>query len=180
MDVPAPTAAATYLLAFSNSKPAWTLPYSIGDNGPAGGKVFYLSDTSGFHGLEAAPIDQSGGIQWGCSGTLVGASGTAVGTGKANTAAINAVCGNGTAAQVAASYSLNGFTDWYLPSKDELNLLFQQETIVGGFTRMYYWSSSEAFLGNSWFQYFDAQSLSGIQNSNPKGSAMAVRAIRSF
>jgi len=122
-------------LEFCNGKPAWGACHSIGDTGPAGGKVFYLTDASGLHGLEAAPVDQSAGIQWGCYGTLVGGTGTAVGTGKANTAAINAACGTGTAAQLASSYSLNGFTDWYLPSKDELNLLFQQKSVVGGFAR---------------------------------------------
>ena len=105
--------------------------YKIGDKGPAGGKVFYLTNSTSLHGLEAAPVDQSVGIKWGCSDTTVGTS-ASIGAGKANTAAINAHCGTATAAQIAASYSLNGFTDWYLPSKDELNQLYLQKTIVGG------------------------------------------------
>ena len=63
-------------LTFCNNKPTWTTSgcpkvYKVGDTGPAGGKVFYLSDSTGLHGLEAAPADQST-VKWGCYGTLVG------------------------------------------------------------------------------------------------------------
>ena len=166
-------------LTFCNNKPTWTTngchKYVIGDTGPAGGKVFYLSDGAGLHGLEAASVDQSSGIAWGC-GTLVAGTGTAVGTGKANTAAIKATCGAGTAAQVAASYSLNGFTDWYLPSKDELNLLYAQKARVGGFASNYYWSSTEIDAYDACFQNF----LYGAQFSSGKGSTLPVRAVRTF
>jgi len=173
--VPAPTTGASYLLAFSNSKPAWKVSYSIGDKGPAGGKVFYITDAAGFHGLEAAPIDQPA-IPWGCNGTSVGNTGTAVGTGKANTAAINKVCGAVTPAQEVASYSLNGFTDWYLPSQDELNLLYQQITVVGACSNCSYWSSSEVDANTAWGQYFG----DGGQSWYGKDYPGAVRAIRAF
>ena len=119
--------------------------YNIGDNGPAGGKVFYVTDNTGLHGLEAAPGDQAVTVTWGCSGTdIAGADGTAVGTGAANTADIVAGCSEpNTAAKIADAYALNGYMDWYLPSKDELNLLYQQKTVVGGFVSNQYWSSSE-------------------------------------
>ncbi len=165
-------------LQFCNGEPTWgACPYTIGDTGPAGGKVFYLTDASGLHGLEAAPVDQSAAIQWGCNGTSVGASGTAVGTGKANTAAINAACGAGTAAQVAASYSLNGFTDWYLPSQGELGLLYQLQSVVGGFANSIYWSSSEGGNDSAWYQIFG---YGGQGSFYFKSYALAVRAIRSF
>ncbi len=48
-----------------------------------------------------------------------------------------------TAAIIADAYSLNVFNDWFLPSKDELDLLFQQKSVVGGFASAHYWSSSE-------------------------------------
>ena len=166
-------------LTFCNHKPTWTTTgcppnvYTIGDTGPAGGKVFYLSDATGLHGLEAAPVDQVKYIQWGCYGTVVG-TGTAVGTGKANTAAIIAKCGAGTAAQVAASYSLNGFTDWYLPSKDELNLLYRQKDVAW---ITLYWSSSEADNNRiAWIQQF----INGTQSILNKSYTQAVRAIRTF
>ena len=140
-------------LTFCNNKPVWTTTgcpqvnvYTIGDRGPGGGIVFSLTDATGLHGLEAAPVDQTTGIVWGCSGVSVSGTGTAVGTGKANTTAIKAKCGTGTAAQSAAGYSLNGKTDWYLPSNDELALLYLQKAVVGGFAdglKGYYWSSAE-------------------------------------
>ena len=105
-----------------NGVPTWVVAHCggfvLGDTGPAGGIVFYLTDNTGQHGLEAAPVDQSAAAPWGCFGfSIPGVNGTAVGTGAANTAAIVAGCAEaGTAAKVADAYSLNGYDDWYLPS----------------------------------------------------------------
>ena len=168
-------------LKFCNHKPTWTTSgcppkvYTIGDTGPAGGKVFYLSDATGLHGLEAAPVDQST-VKWGCYRTFVGGTESAVGTGNANTAAIKAKCGAGTAAQVAANYSLNGFTDWYLPSKDELNLLYAQKARVGGFANSFYWSSTGIDASLAWLQSF----LTGTQDGSGRFSTLRVRAVRDF
>jgi len=106
-------------LKFYNGVPTWT--YRIGDDGPAGGKVFYVTD-GGAHGFEAAPVDQASG-QWGCMGTPIGAIGRDVGEGSQNTADILAGCPTlGIAARIAEEYSLNGYDDWFLPSQRELNL----------------------------------------------------------
>ena len=155
--------------------------FHIGDNGPAGGKVFYVTDGTGLHGLEAAPADQSSGVQWGCYGTtIVGAVGTAVGTGAANTAAIVAGCAEvNTAAKIADTYALNGYTDWYLPSKDELNLLYSQKTVVGGFAYYYYWSSSEYGRKYAWVQYFNDGTQYGF-NKDTTLPVLPVRAVRAF
>ncbi len=170
-------------LTFCNNKPTWTTSgcpgpkvYKIGDTGPAGGKVFYLSDDTGLHGLEAAPVDQSTGAPWGCKGRVVG-TGTDVGMGKANTAAIVELCGAGTAAQVAANYSLNGFKDWYLPSKDELKLLYAQYERVGGFTLTNYWSSSEisATLAHNLVFFPSMYPVNYDKLNTPR-----VRAVRDF
>ena len=61
-------------IQITGETPPWTTPYAIGDLGPAGGIVFYVTD-GGVHGLEAAPEDQGSGA-WGCYGTLTGAAGT--------------------------------------------------------------------------------------------------------
>ena len=108
-------------------------------------------------------------------GTVVGTT-TDIGTGKANTTAINAQCGAETAASIAASYSLNGFSDWYLPSQDELNLLYAQKTVVGGFANNGYWSSTEYDSGYAWYQTFD----DGGQNYFGKEYLLPVRAVRAF
>lgn len=99
--------------------------YNIGDTGPGGGIVFYVTE-GGLHGLEAAPVNQ-GTAEWGCYGTAInGADGAAVGTGAENTADIIEDCSeSGIAARIADEYELNGFDDWFLPSIGELEVLHQ-------------------------------------------------------
>jgi hypothetical protein len=150
--------------------------YVIGDPGPAGGIVFYV-DASKLHGLEAAPADQSSAA-WGCYGTLInGADGTAVGTGAQNTAAILAGClSAGIAARIADDYTLNGYAGWFLPSQDELNLLYQQKAVVGGFANDYYWSSTDFSSNYAWYQDF----IYGAQHYGNKYFTLRVRAVRAF
>ncbi|MBK6966763.1 MAG: DUF1566 domain-containing protein [Bacteroidales bacterium] len=130
------------------------------------------------HGLIAAPYDQ-GGAQWGCSGTAItGADGTALGTGNQNTTDIMADCATaGIAARICGDLVLNGYIDWYLPSKDELNKLYINRIAIGGFASAFYWSSSEADAGNAW-----GQSLHhGGQQANLKSTnGDRVRAVRAF
>jgi hypothetical protein len=154
-----------------------TITYTIGDPGPAGGIVFYVY-AGGLHGLEAAPADQSSGAEWGCYGTeITGADGTASGTGAQNTADILAGCAeSGIAAEHADNYSLNGYDDWFLPSKDELDLLYQQKDVVGGFANDNYWSSTEYNSFNAWYQNF----YNGNQNASGKNYTIRVRAVRAF
>jgi hypothetical protein len=151
--------------------------YSIGDTGPAGGKVFYVTD-GGLHGLEAAPADQSAGAPWGCEGTTIaGADGAAVGTGAQNTADILAGCSeSGIAAEIADAYTLNGYDDWFLPSKDELNLLYQHHTVYGGFGWDFISSSTEDNSNRAWGQFF----FNGSQFPHDKYRPQRVRAVRAF
>jgi hypothetical protein len=151
--------------------------YAIGDTGPAGGIVFYTTD-GGLHGLEAAPADQSAGAEWGCYETSIsGASETAVGTDAQNTEDIIDDCSETeTAARIADAYKLGGYDDWFLPSKDELNLLYQQKAVVGGFANDYYWSSTEVNSRNAWNQGF----FNGYQSGYGKHYPLRVRAVRAF
>jgi hypothetical protein len=150
--------------------------FSIGQS-YGGGIIFYI-DGSGQHGLIAATSDQSTGAQWGCWGTTIsGADGTAIGTGGQNTLDLMAGC---TTAEIAArfcnAYTGGGYNDWFLPSKDELNQMYLQKTIIGGFADTYYWSSSEYTAGTSWYQNF----ANGVQNGLNKNYTYNVRAIRAF
>lgn len=117
-----------------------TMEIEIGD-WFQGGIVFY-KDGNG-HGLIAPQNDQSDGIQWGCYGTSIrGAISYTDGTG--NTKAIVASCiTRPIAASVCDELVLNGYDDWFLPAKDQLDFLFQQQTVVGGFSGNVYCSSSE-------------------------------------
>jgi hypothetical protein len=153
--------------------------YAIGDTGPGGGIVFHVTD-GGLHGLEAAPADQGTAAQWGCTGTIIpGADGTSVGTGLQNTIDILAKCSDfGTAAQLADAYVLTTFDDWFLPSKDELELMVTQLHLngVGGFDSDYYWSSSEIDLLDAWSQDF----FIGPPAGSGRFNSYNVRAVRAF
>lgn len=121
-----------------------------------GGIIFYL-DGSGEHGLIAAPVDQ-GDYLWGCEGTSVPGTSTALGTGQSNTTAIvNACSAPDIAARICDDLELNGFDDWYLPSKDELNLLHQNLYLeqIGNFVTFRYWSSSQFNQDFAWCQLFN-------------------------
>ncbi len=162
--------------------------YAIGQNNASlGGYIFYL-DQSGCHGLVAAPTDQSIGIRW-YAGTFTNttAFASAVGGGDGNT---NMIVYNqaGVHATYAAGlcYDLNsgGFSDWYLPSKYELNLMYKNigqgasvpNTNVAGFTNTYYWCSSEFDIQAAVLQYFSNGNLFNIN----KNFDYAVRAVRAF
>ena len=83
-----------------------TREYAIGDTGPAGGLIFFVNPNraaDGWRYLEAAPFDQSGGAKWGCFRRMIaGARGTAIGTGKQNTADMLAACANRAAPRTCA------------------------------------------------------------------------------
>jgi len=158
---------------------------NIGDIGPAGGIVFYDKEnySNGWRYLEAAPSDQSTSAKWGCLGTSIsGADGTNIGTGNQNTIDIMAGCStSGIAARLCANLELNGYDDWFLPSKDELNKLYVSKDLIGGFTdsgsQTRYWSSSEYDASHAWYQKF--------RNGSPyhhfsKDHTFRARAVRTF
>jgi len=130
------------------------------------------------HGLIAAPSDQSTAIHW-YNGSYVttGATATALGTGNANTNTIVSVQGAGSyAAKLCYDLVLNGYSDWYLPSQDELYKLYLNQTAIGGFAVVGYWSSSEVDNSLAWLQTF----INGSYNIYTKNATIHVRAVRAF
>ncbi len=152
--------------------------YAIGDTGPAGGVVFYITN-GGQNGMEAATADQGSSVQWDCKyKEITGADGAAVGTGAQNTSDILAECSQvGKAAELADAYALGGYTDWFLPSIDELDLLYQQKAVVGGMGAKFYWSSTEYGRYSASALYMSTGEICG---GCEKDLPFRVRAVRAF
>ena len=162
---------------------------SIGDS-HEGGIIFYLDENGG--GLIAANEDLEGTYEWGCFLTQVDDGGnlTQIGTGYQNTLDIvNQQCltefGGIPAAQAAIDAQINGFDDWYLPSRDELYLMYlnigqgglDSNNNIGTFSDSQYWSSSESNFSNAWIVAFGV----GLSESIAKNSFHGrVRTVRSF
>jgi hypothetical protein len=152
-----------------------SVPFTIG-MAYGGGVIFYL-DNTGVHGLIAANYDHTAWAQWGCYLNSIPGTSSEIGTGQTNTALIVAECGEpNRAARICDDLVLNGFDDWFLPSKDELNQLYLQKNVVGGFISNFYWSSTEHATGTAWGQAF----LNGYQHSYEKDITGSVRAVRAF
>ena len=151
-----------------------------------GGYLFYIDET-GQHGLVAA-MEDLGQFEWGCSGTYIsGADGQAIGTGYQNTLDIVSGCSETPiAASEALAYESGGYSDWYLPSKDELLEMYNTignggpEGNIGGFEigyMPYYWSSSEGSNDRAWSVYFYGGYSDGGYYKNAQ---YRVRVIRAF
>ena len=156
-----------------------------------GGVVFHVyKDALGVeHGLIVSLTDLSTAAPWGLYGTDVPNCESSW-NGAANTAAIIAAGVEvGSAAQLCDVYEAGGFTDWYLPAIDELNLMYNAKynlnqslsQIAGGApfdlnANPFYWSSSEGNSTNAWGFLFSG----GYTSSNYKDYSLYVRAVRAF
>lgn len=145
-----------------------------------GGIIFWMTPDS-MHGLIADTTDL-GAFSWEepSAYTQTNATGTRIGSGKSNTRKIILAQGKkGSYAALECEKSeRSGYTDWFLPSKEELNKLYLRRFLVGGFQKHEYWSSSDANNdGNVWLQLFE---LDGAQGIGYWGAVVNVRAIRAF
>jgi len=168
--------------------------FSVGDFAQ-GGIVFWVDET-GQHGLVAAKEDQSTGVRW-YAGTYgnTQAKGDGPFSGEANTSIIIAAQvaigddGSTYAARICNELQVTEggktYGDWYLPSKEELDLMYQNKATIdatagvnggSGFASAYYWSSTELNINSAWCQLFD----NGYQNYGNKFYTLRVRAVRAF
>ena len=151
--------------------------------GPAGGYIFYDKGeySDGWRYLEAAPEDDEPAM-WSESRVVVSGTSETIGSGKENTmlivTALNKLRETGTAAQICDAKTINGYSDWFLPSKDELNLMYDNlhRMGMGDFKRSLYLSSSQSGESNAWIQSFSITD----QSEASKDSKYFIRAIRSF
>lgn len=159
-----------------------------------GGGIVIWVDETGHHGLIASLTDQSNGIQWRNGPSeksrhfgdhhdrVVNARGNGIGAGERNTTLIisqltdDNIAGN-FAAKVCANCETDGYGDWYLPSKAELELMYQMREQIGEFNNDMYWSSTEFNVGFCWGQNFKGY---GGQYTQNKSSGYAVRCVRKF
>jgi len=154
-------------------------PYTIGQ-AALGGIIAYITGggSTGTSGL-VATVNDLADAEWGCRGTTIsGAGGTAIGTGNQNTIDIMTGCATaGIAARLCGDLTEGGYSDWYLPSKDELNQLYLNKVAIGNFLASSYWTSTQTGSDTAWFQNF----YNGNQSQFTfKSDVWHVRAVRSF
>ena len=169
-----------------------TLNFQIGDS-YQGGKIAYL-DNTGLHGFIIAP-DQNWNPNnnnppgwWNGSYVTTNATGTAIGTGSTNTNLIVSAQGAGSyAAKLCADLVLNGYDDWFLPSRDELQIISNNRVALGEFSDCIsmcgcctYWSSSEIDAQSAYALSIPSMNDPGGPFINGKGGQYRVRAIRNF
>lgn len=164
--------------------------YSIGDTGPAGGKVFItpstIGNTTGLY-FEIAPVSAQVQRTWAqfaptnyTSTSVPLAQFNNIGTGKSNTVAI-VNQGNSNpdtcAAKYCDDYTYGGFSDWFLPSRFEVSLIYTNRVALGNdFGLGYFWTSSQISAGGAYCRYF----TTGADDNLAKGNNFYVRPVRSF
>lgn len=167
------------------SCPACPIEYKIGDRGPGTGIIFYDKGNfdNGWRYLEAAPSDQSTSAIWGCQAIEIGSTSISLGFGLENSERIISKCKStispqlfGKAASLCLNLVIGGKSDWFLPSKAELNEMYKKKLLIGEFKNVAYWSSSEVRPDDAWLQEF----INGDQYDDFKSEGKAIRAIRRF
>ncbi|MEX2231280.1 MAG: hypothetical protein WD824_03925 [Cyclobacteriaceae bacterium] len=143
-----------------------------------GGIVFYI-DATGTHGLLAAPEDASRSVVW-FNGTFIDTGARSLTNGSTNTDLILTAHGHTAqyAARLCRDFRGGGFSDRYLPAKDELNTLYTNKALVGNFADNIYWSSSQYDVSDIWVQDFGTGQQHHDNSSD--GANVAVRAVRVY
>lgn len=161
----------------------------VGGIGTGGGTVFYYNP-AGFnvtgvglftaYFLEAAPANTETTLAWASLDFIsisISGTGTAIGTGRANTARILEIDSNAPAAKACYEYSYNEKNDWFLPSRNELNAMYNARTYLD-ISQGRFWSSSQYSSIIAWGLIFD--SYGSYTYLNKDNFSFNVRAIRAF
>ncbi len=137
------------------------------------------------HGLIVASSDQGTNLIWGCVGLNIAGTSASIGSGQTNTTTIVNNCStNGIAAKICSDLILNGYDDWFLPSKEELNKLYLNKTTIGGFDNNQSYLSSTQNDNTNPYPYQFAWGVSFNNgawfNAYKTDAFYNVRAIRKF
>ena len=173
--------------------------YAKGDIGPGGGKIFYVANGLGgnwsvitmtdnnqkCYYLEAAPGGWYGvtapsdpKLMWQSAlNVITDTEQQVLGSGRRNTALINAHTDTTPAASACYTYTNNGKNDWFLPSIDELRQFFINQGYVDSFINDIYWSSSQSDMSSASNAY---RHFAGGYNALTKTNSYYVRPIRAF
>jgi predicted nucleic acid-binding protein len=160
--------------------PSQSASFKIGDRGPAGGIVFYDkgSSSDGWRYLEAAPAETEFTAQW-YSGadTHRWYLSDGIGSGKWNTEQMMRYSDQYPAARLCVRINSNGFNDWFLPSIEELDLMYKnlKQKDLGNFSNNMYWSSSVVEKG---YRARYLRFIDGRHNYGEMTKSLFVRAVR--
>lgn len=128
------------------------------------------------HGIISSKVQLNQNVLWGCEPVNIGTS-RALGAGKKNTTDIIASCtSSGIAAKICADLVQGGYTDWYLPSAEELKKVYLIKNVIGGFQSQSYWSSTELGFGNAIFILFS----DGYEGNTSKMQNYLIHPVRKF
>lgn len=157
--------------------------YTIGQ-AALGGIIAYINGggSTGTSGLVVMSTDLSTGAEWGCISVDIVGTSASIGTGAANTSLITTGCATaGIAARLCEDLTEGGYSDWYLPSQDELNALYTNRVAIGGFTDAFYWSSTQVTVKGVPNSARTQNLSTGVVVATSKSNtSQYVRAIRSF
>lgn len=177
--------------AYGNVITFTTINYQVGGIGPGGGIIFYDKgeyslglNQPAWRYMEVASTDLtfSNGynyFDYGCNNNNMSASYSFIGGGYQNTVNINNGCSNTQAAgKMCFTAVINGFDDWFMPSKDDMNIMYTNliPLGLGNFSPEWYWSSTEASNSNAWRKHMSAGNI----EVNGKSLLCKVRAVRVF
>ena len=174
--------------------------YAIGSIGPGGGKIFYISEAgfncgSGFTStgsptgglcryLEAAasttsPAWTDATYAWSGNTNTSVATVISIGSGYKNTLAMIGQSGAGTegAGNVAQAFRGGGLSDWYLPSANEANQLYNNRDVIGGWVSAQYWSSSQSSADKAFNQW---NGIAFPFEAAKSSTTLYVRPVRAF
>jgi len=152
--------------------------------------VFWVDPTDKTKGLVCAVSDQGSEVQWNSGAEKwISTQEQAIGTGETNTTTIIAEQGAGDyAASAAQACTDGGFSDWFVPSKDELMELYENHAFVnkisisngGTELSLNYWSSSQYDTKNAYAAYHRPDPHEPLTQARAKTEASSVRAVRAF